>query len=53
MVWAGVSLLRHIAAEDALAEVLGKVGVDGVAVEEETGKGVTSHMSVERLLFVD
>ena len=53
MAWARVSPLRHVAAEDELLDVLGAVVLDGVVVEEETGKDVTIHMSVERLLFVD
>ena len=53
MAWASLSPLRHLATEDVLVEALGKGVVHSVDVEEETGEDVTSHKSVERLLFVD
>ena len=53
MARASVSPLRYVATEDVFVQALGKVVVDGVVVKEETGKDVTGHKSVERLLFVN
>ena len=53
MAWASLSPLINVVAEDVLGEALGEVVVNGVVVEDKTGKDVNGHKSVERLLLGD